>query len=85
MIDVKISDDGVGMSPEELAHCTEPFYTTKPAGTGIGLAISKQYIEEIGGTITISSEKNRYTCVEIRLPKRIENEGDRHEAERSDH
>ncbi len=65
----KVTDDGVGMTAEELARCTEPFYTTKPAGTGIGLAVSKQYIEEIGGTISITSEKNQYTCVEIRLPK----------------
>ena len=66
---ITIYDNGVGMNEEELRRCTEPFYTTKPAGTGIGLAITQQYIEENGGTLKISSEKNKYTCVEIRLPR----------------
>jgi len=70
-VSAKITDDGIGMTAEELARCMEPFYTTKPAGTGIGLAVSKRYIEEIGGTITILSEKNRFTCVEIRLPGEV--------------
>lgn len=65
---IKISDDGVGMTPEELERCTMPFYTTKPAGTGIGLALTKQYIEEAGGKITIESVKRQFTCVEIHLP-----------------
>lgn len=45
-----------------------PFYTTKPAGTGIGLALIKQYIEEAEGTLSIDSVKRKYTCVEIQLP-----------------
>ena len=68
MIRITIYDTGVGMNAEELKRCTEPFYTTKTAGTGIGLAITRQYIEEIGGTLRITSEKNQYTCVEILLP-----------------
>lgn len=68
MIHITIYDTGVGMNAEELERCTEPFYTTKTAGTGIGLAITRQYIEEIGGTLKITSEKNQYTCVEILLP-----------------
>lgn len=69
MIAITIYDTGVGMNAEELKRCTEPFFTTKPAGTGIGLAITQQYIEESGGTLKISSEKNKYTCVEILLPR----------------
>lgn len=65
---IKVIDDGIGMTPEELERCTAPFYTTKPAGTGIGLALIKQYIEEAGGTLTIESEKMKYTCAEIQLP-----------------
>lgn len=67
-IHIKVSDDGVGMTPEELERCTMPFYTTKPAGTGIGLALIKQYIEEAEGTLSIDSVKRKYTCVEIQLP-----------------
>ena len=65
---IKVTDDGVGMSPGQLNRCMNPFYTTKAAGTGIGLALTKQYVEEVGGTITITSEKNIFTCVEIQLP-----------------
>ena len=68
MVLISVCDTGVGMNEEELRRCTEPFYTTKPAGTGIGLAITHQYIEEIGGELKISSEKNQFTCVEILLP-----------------
>ncbi len=65
---IKVTDDGIGMSADELKRCMNPFYTTKPAGTGIGLALTRQYVEEVGGTITITSEKDFYTCVEIQLP-----------------
>lgn len=68
-IRISVRDDGVGMTEEELARCTDPFYTTKPAGTGIGLAITRQYIEEIGGSIHLESEKGEYTQVDILLPK----------------
>mgnify|MGYP003370103032 CR=1 FL=1 len=67
-ISIKVSDDGVGMTPKELERCTTPFYTTKPAGTGIGLAFIKQYVEEAGGSLIIDSVKMQYTCVEIQLP-----------------
>lgn len=72
---IQIRDDGMGMSEEELEHCTEPFYTTKLAGTGIGLAYTKQYIEEVGGILTIDSRKNEYTCVEMQLPKGLKEGG----------
>lgn len=68
---IQICDDGIGMTDEELARCTEPFYSTKLAGTGIGLAYTKQYVEEIGGTLKIDSRKNEYTCVELQLPKSL--------------
>ena len=65
---IKITDDGIGMTEQELERCTTPFWTTKKAGTGIGLALAKQYIEEAGGRMTIDSAKNQFTCVEIQLP-----------------
>ncbi len=68
LIFVRVEDDGVGMSPAQLRQCTNPFYTTKPAGTGIGLALTKQYVEEVGGRLKITSEKDVFTCVELQLP-----------------
>ncbi|MBQ6900202.1 MAG: transporter substrate-binding domain-containing protein [Firmicutes bacterium] len=65
---IRITDDGIGMTEQELERCTTPFWTTKKAGTGIGLALAKQYIEEAGGRMTIDSAKNQFTCVEIQLP-----------------
>lgn len=67
-ISVKVRDDGVGMDEYELAHCMDPFFTTKKAGTGIGLALTKQSIEEAGGSITFDSVKNEYTEVTMLLP-----------------
>ena len=81
---ITVNDDGAGMTPEELERCTMPFYTTKPAGTGIGLALVKQYIEEAGGTLHIESEKKRFTCVEIRLPAVRRQGGTANEEENSD-
>ncbi len=72
---IKITDDGTGMTEQELERCTAPFWTTKKAGTGIGLALTKQYIEEAGGRITIDSVKNEFTCVEIQLPAANSEEG----------
>ena len=65
---IRITDDGIGMTEQELERCTTPFWTTKKAGTGIGLALAKQYIEEAGGRMKIDSAKNQFTCVEIQLP-----------------
>ena len=50
-----VSDEGVGMSEEELKQCMEPFYTSKSGGTGLGLAVSKQFVERNGGELRIKS------------------------------
>lgn len=65
---IVIHDDGVGMTPDEMKRCTEPFYTTKPTGTGIGLSVTKQYIDEIGGSMKLKSIKGKYTTVYINIP-----------------
>lgn len=58
-----ITDYGVGMTDEEIKHATEPFYTTKPRGTGMGLAVTRQFVEENGGRLLIQSKKHQYTRV----------------------
>jgi polar amino acid transport system substrate-binding protein len=69
---IEISDTGIGMSPRVLKHATQPFFTTKKSGTGIGLAISNRYIVENGGLFSIMSEEGKYTKVRITFPDNIE-------------
>ncbi|WP_353152703.1 ATP-binding protein [Herminiimonas fonticola] len=55
-VQLSITDNGPGFSPKILAHAFEPYITSKPRGTGLGLAMVKKIIEEHGGRIDI---KNR--------------------------
>jgi PAS domain S-box-containing protein len=65
-----ITDTGSGMTPEVLAHLTEPFFTTKPRGkgTGLGLAMARGFAEQSGGGLGIVSACGKGTTVELWLP-----------------
>lgn len=65
---MSVRDDGVGMSVEVLARCTELFFTTKDMGSGIGLALCRQVAEASGGLLTIESLTQRGTTVTVRVP-----------------
>ena len=69
-IEVKIVDNGVGMTDEERQKIFDPFYTTKKvgAGTGLGLSITYGIVERHGGTIAVNSEKNEGSEFIIKLP-----------------
>ena len=67
-IEVRVADDGRGMSPEVLARTFEPFRTTKARGTGLGLVISKSIVEAHGGSIRIESAEGEGTTVSFTLP-----------------
>jgi len=62
---ITITDQGMGMDGTKLKKCTEPFFTTKEKGTGLGLALSKQYVEENGGTLVINSKELDYTSIQL--------------------
>jgi signal transduction histidine kinase len=62
------------MDPDALARAFEPYFSTKASGTGLGLPIAKRNVELSGGTITIQSERDRGTTVELRLPIAIQQE-----------
>lgn len=62
---VQITDYGIGMTEEELQRAMEPFYTKKASGTGLGLYLTKQYVEGNQGALDIESVKNEYTKVRI--------------------
>ena len=65
---VSIRDRGVGISPEDMAHIFDPYFTTRRAGTGLGLPISKNIIEGMGGTLAVASERGVGTEIRIELP-----------------
>ncbi|MBT2656859.1 PAS domain S-box protein [Bacillus sp. ISL-18] len=67
MVKVFFQDTGKGMSQEILKRVGEPFFTTKEDGTGLGVMISKQIIENHGGTINIWSDEQG-TLIEVILP-----------------
>jgi nitrogen fixation/metabolism regulation signal transduction histidine kinase len=65
---IRVSDTGVGMDAEALARAFEPYFSTKASGTGLGLPIAKRNVELSGGTVSVASEQNRGTAVDITLP-----------------
>jgi PAS domain S-box-containing protein len=67
-VEVRVADDGAGMTPDVLARLFEPFRTTKARGTGLGLTISKAIIEKHGGSIRIESAPGEGTSVSFTLP-----------------
>jgi two-component system sensor histidine kinase RegB len=70
---VLIRDRGQGMSPDVLARAGEPFFTTKPAGsgTGLGVFVARSAVEQLGGEFTLSSTLGEGTTAEIRLPRDV--------------
>ena len=68
---VRVSDTGVGMSPEVQRRAFEPFYTTKDVGKGTGLGLAQIYgfARQSGGTVTIDSVPGKGTTVRLYLPR----------------
>lgn len=64
---IRLEDQGIGMSQEELQSCMDPFFTTKEKGTGLGLAISRQFVQENGGAMSIDSVKQEGTIIVLRF------------------
>jgi PAS domain S-box-containing protein len=67
---IAVSDNGVGMAPDVLAHAFEPFFTTKSVGKGSGLGLSMVYgfVKQSGGHARIYSEPGRGTSVKVYFP-----------------
>jgi len=68
LVGITIKDTGMGISKESMKKLMTPFFTSKAKGMGLGLAISKRFIESQGGTISIKSRTGKGTTVEIELP-----------------
>ena len=65
---LSIQDRGVGVAPNDLAHIFDPYFTTRRAGTGLGLPIAKNIIEGLGGRLDVSSRHGDGTDIRIDLP-----------------
>lgn len=64
----QVSDNGEGMLPEVTERIFVPFFTTKPGGSGIGLALCKQIIMLHGGQITVRSHPDKGSCFTLSFP-----------------
>ncbi|MDQ1000734.1 PAS domain S-box-containing protein [Neobacillus niacini] len=67
-ISIQIIDQGIGIPKDRIPTLGEPFYTTKEKGTGLGLMTCYKIIESHNGQLTIDSEVNQGTTIEIILP-----------------
>jgi signal transduction histidine kinase len=66
--EIEIRDDGPGLPREVLDRVFDPYYTTKPGGTGLGLSVTRGIIEEHGGTIELTSTPEHGCQVLVSLP-----------------
>jgi signal transduction histidine kinase len=67
-IALAVADSGPGVAPELRARVFEPFFTTRPNGTGLGLAVARQIVEAHGGRIDVADRPGGGACFTILLP-----------------
>ncbi len=69
---VEISDNGPGISPDDLPYIFDPFFSSKKKGTGLGLANVKKIVEAHGGVVDVASRKPNGTILSLSLPAKEE-------------
>ena len=68
-VELAVADSGSGIPEELLPRVVEPFFTTKPHGSGLGLSICRSILWEVDGTLALHSERDGGTRVHIALPE----------------
>ncbi len=69
VVRVTLGDTGVGMTTEQRRRAFESFYTTKPGGSGLGLAVVRSMLDLYGGDVSFTSEEKHGTVFTLRLPR----------------
>lgn len=67
-VKLEVSDNGCGMTDEQMSKIFEPYYTTKPSGTGLGLTTIFKIMKELGGEILVSSKENVGSVFTLSFP-----------------
>ena len=72
---ITVADPGRGIDPDDLPKIFDPYFTTKRGGTGLGLPITKNIVEGLGGTLTVVSTVGRGTEMRLDLPRQRAGDG----------
>ena len=68
-VEIAVADTGEGIEASDLERITEPLYTTKARGMGLGLAITRAIVEKHGGGIRVASEPGKGATFTVTLPR----------------
>ncbi len=71
MVVVEFADTGQGIKPEDMERLFEPFFTSKPKGTGLGLAVCHGIVSAYGGSIRVHGEPGKGARFIVQIPQRI--------------
>ena len=64
---IQVKDNGIGIPKEQIERIFEPNFTTKSSGTGLGLAMAKSIVKQMGGNISVASEEGEGAIFEVRI------------------
>jgi signal transduction histidine kinase len=69
-VSIEVTDTGTGIDEKDMEHIFSPFFSTKETGSGLGLAMTKKIIEEMGGSVEVYSRKGQGTTMALLLRKK---------------
>jgi len=79
VVKLRVGDTGTGMTHEQKRRAFESFYTTKPGGSGLGLAVVRSMLDLYGGSVAVDTAEGRGTVFTLRLPRARGERGKEHE------